>query len=47
MADFPMDAVIFNKIVEVFNQTRRYVPSSFSIGFFYKNCLWLYSFKAG
>ena len=34
MTDFPMDAVIFNKIVEVFNQTRRYVLLLFPLAFF-------------
>ncbi|MDE0092769.1 MAG: hypothetical protein OXN83_05755 [Oligoflexia bacterium] len=33
MTDFPMDAVIFNKIVEVFNQTRRYVLLLFPLAF--------------
>ena len=34
MTDFPMDVVIFNKIVEVFNQTRRYVLLLFPLAFF-------------
>ena len=34
MADFPMDTVIFNKIVEVFNQTRSYVLLLFPLAFF-------------
>ena len=34
MTDFPMDAVIFSKIVEVFNQTRRYVLLLFPLAFF-------------
>ena len=34
MTDFPMDTVIFNKIVEVFNQTRRYVLLLFPLAFF-------------
>ena len=34
MTDFPMDAMIFNKIVEVFNQTRRYVLLLFPLAFF-------------
>ena len=34
MTDFPMDAVIFNKIIEVFNQTRRYVLLLFPLAFF-------------
>lgn len=34
MTDFPMDAVIFNKVVEVFNQTRRYVLLLFPLAFF-------------
>ena len=34
MTDFPMDIVIFNKIVEVFNQTRNYVLLLFPLAFF-------------
>ena len=34
MTDFPMDIVIFNKIVEVFNQTRSYVLLLFPLAFF-------------
>ena len=34
MTDFPMDTVIFNKIVEVFNQTRSYVLLLFPLVFF-------------
>ena len=34
MTDFPMDTVIFNKIVEVFNQTRSYVLLLFPLAFF-------------
>ena len=34
MTDFPMDTLIFNKIVEVFNQTRRYVLLLFPLAFF-------------
>lgn len=34
MTDFPMDTVIFNKIVEVFNQTRNYVLLLFPLAFF-------------
>ncbi len=34
MTDFPMDILIFNKIVEVFNQTRRYVLLLFPLAFF-------------
>ena len=34
MTDFPMDTVIFNKIVEVFNQTRGYVLLLFPLAFF-------------
>ena len=34
MTDFPIDTVIFNKIVEVFNQTRSYVLLLFPLAFF-------------
>ena len=34
MTDFPIDIVIFNKIVEVFNQTRHYVLLLFPLAFF-------------
>ena len=34
MTDFPIDAFIFNKIVEVFNQTRSYVLLLFPLAFF-------------
>ena len=34
MTDFPMDIVIFNKISEVFNQTRGYVLLLFPLAFF-------------
>ena len=34
MTDFPMDAAIFNKIVEVFNQTRSYILLLFPLAFF-------------
>ena len=34
MTDFPMDTVIFNKIIEVFNQTRSYVLLLFPLAFF-------------
>ena len=34
MTDFPMDILIFNKIVEVFNQTRRYILLLFPLAFF-------------
>lgn len=34
MTDFPMDTIIFNKIVEVFNQTRSYVLLLFPLAFF-------------
>ena len=34
MTNFPMDIVIFNKIVEVFNQTRNYVLLLFPLAFF-------------
>ena len=34
MTDFPMDTVIFNKIVQVFNQTRSYVLFLFPLAFF-------------
>ncbi|MDE0151968.1 MAG: hypothetical protein OXK80_05695 [Bdellovibrionales bacterium] len=34
MTDFPMDIVIFNKIVEVFNQTRNYILLLFPLAFF-------------
>ena len=34
MTDFPMDAVIFNKIIEVFNQTRGYILLLFPLAFF-------------
>ena len=34
MTDFPMDTIIFNKIVEVFNQTRNYVLLLFPLAFF-------------
>ena len=34
MTDFPMDIMIFNKIVEVFNKTRSYVLLLFPLAFF-------------
>ena len=34
MTDFPMDISIFNKIVEVFNQTRSYILLLFPLAFF-------------
>ncbi|MDE0092366.1 MAG: hypothetical protein OXN83_03660 [Oligoflexia bacterium] len=34
MTSFPIDAVIFNKIIEVFNQTRQYVLLLFPLAFF-------------
>ena len=34
MTDFPIDTVIFNKIIEVFNQTRSYVLLLFPLAFF-------------
>ena len=34
MTDFPMDIMIFNKIVEVFNQTRNYILLLFPLAFF-------------
>ncbi len=34
MTDFPMDIIIFNKIVEVFNQTRSYILLLFPLAFF-------------
>ena len=34
MTDFPMDIVIFNKISEVFNQTRSYILLLFPLAFF-------------
>lgn len=34
MTDFPMDIVIFNKIVEVFSQTRNYILLLFPLAFF-------------
>ena len=34
MTDFPIDTVIFNKIVDVFNQTRSYVLLLFPLAFF-------------
>ena len=34
MTDFPMDTAIFNKIVEVFNQTRSYILLLFPLAFF-------------
>ena len=36
MTDFPMDIVIFNKISEVFNQTRSYILLLFPLAFFIK-----------
>ena len=42
MTDFPMDAVILNKIVEVFNQTRHYVLLLFPLAFFIRDCFWFY-----
>ena len=39
MTDFPMDAAIFNKIVEVFNQTRSYILLLFPLAFFIRIAL--------
>ena len=39
MTDFPIDTVIFNKIVEVFNQTRSYVLLLFPLAFFIRIAL--------
>ncbi|MDE0119833.1 MAG: hypothetical protein OXM55_07485 [Bdellovibrionales bacterium] len=39
MTDFPIDTAIFNKIIEVFNQTRSYVLLLFPLAFFIRIAL--------
>ena len=39
MTDFPIDMAVFNKILEVFNQTRRYVLFLFPLAFFIRIAL--------